>query len=390
MAARMRSLPARPVDAGGRNRGNGSLAEAITTGRARFCAWSGNNWTAAPGTVAAGTLTTSGTGFFVRPGFRFYLTGLSLSADAECQVSGRIAPDSSGDWYGYLGKAGNNQLPYYIDLGMTLAGGAGTMSFPAGFPIGENASFTFFYRTSGTVARRISFVATGYEVPTDRHPDAAVRVVVVGDSNSAWANMGVDAQGRSYLGRDTWTTRLISRARAAGADACLFANYAEDGRTLQEMWYNLITGQYAADWDRMIVAGGTNDAVSTKYSGETKIREAVQGIIDYRDREYPGEGKRILFCAPPATDDADRLGANRLANVRQYIADVVAANGGEANGIGHCDLSQGVVLNAAAAADTNYKHSERVAGSRVHLSGLGSTAIGQYVFDQRKAFLFGL
>ena len=114
----------------------------------------------------------------------------------------------------------------------------------------------------------------------------------------------------------------------------------------------------------------------------------MQTIIDCRDRMYPGEGRKILFCAPSNTDTGDRT-AN-IANIRTWIAQVVAAAGGEANGLKVIDWSQAFALNATATADTNIKSSERTAGNRLHPSGIGSATLGQYTFDQAKTFLFGL
>jgi lysophospholipase L1-like esterase len=320
------------------------------------------------------------------------MTSLQMSADGECMMESVISPDANSDWYAYLLKANAASLPYNQRFASVFGSGGGsdTLSFPGGFPMAQNSSLTFQYKTGGATARRVAFVATGYEVPaTDGSPEAKLRIAIVGDSLSAWGNMGTDADSRTYLGNWSWAAKLVALARAQGVDCGVFANFSEDGRTMLEMGYNLLAGRYDLDYDRLIVALGMNDGASAKYPSEAKFKEFAQAFIDDRDRRFPGEDKKILFCAPSNTDDTDRTGSSRLATVRTWISDVATA-AGEGNGVGYVNWASAWTLNATPASDTNIKASERSSGARVHHSGIGSTAIGQYMFDQKKAFLFGL
>lgn len=369
-----------------------SLARAIMSGRARFAAYSGHNWTTTPGSVTPGATVSADAGFYVRPGWKFIMTSLQMSADGECMVQSVISPDAESDWYAYLLEANVAAMPYNQRFTTVFGSGGGsdTLSFPSGFPLAQNSSLLLQYKTGGTTARRVAYVATGYEVPaTDSSPDAKLRIAIVGDSLSAWGNMGTDADGRTYLGNWSWAAKLVTLARAAGVDCGVFANFSEDGRTMLEMGYNLLAGRYDLDYDVLIVALGMNDGASANYPTEAKFKEFAQAFIDDRDRRFPGEGKKILFCAPSNTDDADRTGSSRIANVRTWISDVATA-AGEGNGVGYVNWASAWALNATPASDTNIKATERSSGARVHHSGIGSTAIGQYMFDQKKTFLFGL
>ena len=380
---------------------DGTLTEAIKSGRARSRTYSGTNWTTSVGTVTAGANVSTNVGFTVSPGFRFLLTSLTLSADAECIVRTRISPDNGSTWYSKISNqtASNNLQGYLeVDTIVPASGGDVVVNIPAGLVIPENSSLTNLYATSGTVARRVAYVASGYEIPLDYNPQASVRIAVGLDSNTANANLGNDPQGRAYLGRDTWHSKLVSSARTAGIDAGLWANWAQDGRTYEEFAYSLITGQWGGNWDRLILLGGTNDAASTKYtlaSAPNQLPDWIQAIVDWRDQFYPNQDKRILFCGPINTDDPDRTGldsngVSRIVGVRNAIATKVAAlKAAGRTKIDYLDASLAFPLAADQTTDVNYKSQERVAGqTRVHMSGVGSTLLGSYIFAQKRSFLF--
>jgi hypothetical protein len=370
-----------------------SLTEAVKSGRARYAAYSGTNWNVTMGPVSAGAGNTLGNGLRVKPGWRFYMTAVTFSADADCSVELNISPDE-GSWAtGISNTASASSLSYAVGgFGGSIGpnGGSVTIPFHGGYLLGENTLVVARYRAPSTVARRVSYVISGYEVPADLHPDASIPIVILGDSISAGGNLGSDANGRAYLGKWNWHAKFLSLARKAGKDVGLYGLYAEDGKTLEEMAYHLIRGMYPSDWSIMLVALGMNDAALANYTSTAQLQSWMQEIIDYRDRNFPNEGRKIVFCGPSSTDEAGRTASNRIGNVRQAISDKVASAGAATNGLMYIDWSQAFPLAADPTTDLNNKSSERTAGTRVHPSGIGSTVIGQYTFDQTKSFLFGL
>jgi hypothetical protein len=370
-----------------------SLSEAVKSGRARYAAYAGSNWTTAPVAVTAGGSNTVGQGMRVKPGWRFYMTSLTFSADGDCNVEMNFSPDE-GTWAtGISNTSSPSSLSYAVGafaVAIGANGGSATIPFAGGYLMGENSLAVIRYKTAGTVARRVSYVISGYEVPGDMHPDAAIPLVVLGDSISAGGNLGNDASGRAYLGKWNWHAKFVSLARTAGKDVGLHGLYAEDGKTLEEMAYHLVRGMYPSDWAVMIVALGMNDAALSNYTSTAQLQGWMQEIIDYRDRNFPGEGRKIVFCGPSSTDETGRTTANRIGNVRSAIQDKVASAGGTSKNLMYVDWSQAFPLANDPTTDLNNKASERTAGTRVHPSGIGSSVIGQYTFDQTKSFLFGL
>lgn len=213
----------------------------------------------------------------------------------------RIQPDNGNTWLsGVSNKTNGNQLSGYIEITNIFgsSGGATPVELPAGLMMAENTSLSNVYATAGTTARRVSYVATGYEIPLDLNPHAQVRVAVGLDSNTAGANLGNDASGRKYFGSSMWHNKLVSLARDSGVDAGLFANWGEDGKTYEDFAYGLVSGQWGADFDRLILLGGTNDASSANYTSSAQLQAWVRRIVDWRDQYFPEDDKRILFCGP--------------------------------------------------------------------------------------------
>jgi lysophospholipase L1-like esterase len=365
------------------------LQRAILSGRARPRVYSGTNWAVTPDAVVAGATVSAGIGFFVYPGKRFFLTGLTLSADGACLVQLDQTPDNSA-WSTWLGVASSG-MAYFATLSAVFGSGGGSVPIdvPAGYVIGENSGITLKYKSPTTAGKNVAYLASGYEVDDETHVDGTETIAVFGDS-TAWGgpNMGNDADARAYLGNWHWSRVFVDAARAAGVDAQIVCNMAEDGRTMLEGYYNLASGKYFHNAKTWFVSYGMNDAVTSKFPTEAKFKEAAKGWIDRRDRLYPDKDVRVVFLAPSSCDETSRT--TNLPTIRTWISDVAnnVSYGGTANNVFYVDQSQAWALNATPASDTNIKATERVAGSRVHPSGIGSTAIGAYLWDELKTPLF--
>lgn len=368
-----------------------SITQMIAEGRSRNEVFSGENFLATATTITAGSTQSPGGGFFIRPGKRFYSDSLTITANGSCLVTITISTEAAQTWWPYLGLANNSNTIRMVRFQTTFGPNGGAVTIPTnGYVMHENSSFLLTYKTTDTLTKNISYSFTGAEVPNEPNMDAKVKIAVFGDSTAWGNNLGNDAQGRAFLGNSQWSEVFRDNCRTHGVDAQILANNADDGRTMMEGFYSLITGFNKIKYDIAFVSYGMNDAVSTKYQTEAKFKEAATAWI--LERNKYNAGTHLVFMAPAATDDPDRLGSSRIANIRTWLSAVAndATIGGAANKVYYVDQSLVIPLNADQTQDLNYKSAERVVGStiRVHYSGTGSTLIGNYLWDYLKAPLF--
>lgn len=363
-----------------------SLDQLVAEGRGRFATYSGNNFTATPGTVVAGVQTNTGLGFNVLPLKEFIATSIVVTCDGPGMVRMAITPANS--WSSYIIASG--ALPYQGNLFCTFGanGGSQSFSYEKGFRIYEDMQAIFYYLSANTTARNVSFAATGIEIQKESNWNPKFRIGIKGDSISIGGNLGNDAGGKRYLGDSHWSTVFRNQCVANGIDAGVIANNGEDGKTALEGYYNSITGKNNFSCDLLFYMYGMNDAADANFalSTEAKFKEALQYEITWRNANDPN--RKICFLGPSSSDAIGR--SARLPNYRSWMLDVVTANGGGSNGLFYVDASQAFALNADPALDVNIKNTERAAGSRLHPSGLGSSLIGLYSWNQLKAPLFNL
>lgn len=363
-----------------------SLDQLIAEGRGRFCTYSGNNFTATPGTVVAGVQTNTNAGFNVFPLKEFIVTSITISSDGPGMV--RMAMTPANSWLSYVAASG--ALPYQGNVYCTFGanGGSQVFNYDKGLRLYEDMQVIFYYLSANTTARCVSFAVTGIEVQKEANWNPSFRIGIKGDSISIGENLGNDAGGKRYLGDSHWSTVFRNQCVLNGIDAGVIANNGENGKTALEGYYNSITGKNNFSCDLLFYMYGMNDAADANFalSTEAKFKEALQYEITWRDANDPN--RKICFLGPSSSDATGR--SARLPTYRQWMSEVVSSAGGSANGLFYVDASQAFSLNPDATLDVNIKNSERVAGSRLHPSGLGSSLIGMYSWDQLKAPLFNL
>jgi len=365
----------------------------VPMGRAKLQAYSGSNWVTTPATIVAGTTQFTSAGFFVRPGKRFILQSLILTANGECEITAFVSPDAAGTWHPWVVPyAGNSDTLVGIKRLMASFGpNGGSVEIPmgGGYILYENMAMTLSYKSPNTVGKNISFIAVGAELPNEPNTNADFKIMVVGDSNGQMNNLGNDAVGRAFLGNTHFSEVFRDLARQNDIDAQIFANNSEDGKTMLEGYYMIEQGLNKVPFDLQFVIFGMNDATSQKYPTEAKFKEAAKAHIIARNKF--NKNKPIVFIGVPATDDPDRTGSSRVSNIRQWTLDVAtdATIGGTSRNVYYFDASQLIPLNAVQANDLNYKSQERVGGQyRVHYSGTGSTLLGNLLWDNLKSPLF--
>lgn len=370
-----------------------SFEQLLLEGRARWQVYSNHNWTVAPPTVVAGAAIPSGGGFFTRPGKKFIMTSLTLNCDGPARVEFILNMDTNGGWFPYLGFAAAQNIfgtnRFYATFG--ASGGSVTIPIPAGYVTYENTSFTCNYLSNNTTGRIVSWTATGLELPNEPNMNAKIKIAVFGDSTSIGNNLGRDPQGRAYLGNSQWSEVIRDRARADGHDVQIFANLGEDGRRMEDGYYGNMIGVHKVKYDIGFVSYGMNNAPSAAFtaSSEAKFKEAATSFI--LERNKYNSGSKLVFLSPNATDDPDRLTGNRIGIIRQWIKDVAtdATIGGAINNVFYFDQALAMPLNPDKVSDLNFKDIERIEPAiRVHPSGLGSTLLGNGIYDTLKNNLF--
>lgn len=369
-----------------------NIQSLILQGIARVTHWSGNNFTATPGTVTAGVGNPIGSGIVIRPGKKIIITSIAFGCSGAALVQTVPTVDAANNWYPYLGFSAATDIvsPVRITHVFGANGGSIEKAIPGGVVMYENSLLSFSYTSVDATADNVSWTVTGIEIPNEINLEAKFRIAIYGDSTAWGANLGNDEQGRAFLGNSQWSETFRDLARQNGIDAKIHANMAEDGRAWRDGFYGMQTGYLAIECDLGFVSYGMNDATLLKYPTEAKFKEYVSGFINKFKKVNPG--KPLVLLAPVGTDDPDRTSANRILNIRTWLQSVAtdtASGFGVTNKVYYVDQSLIIPLADNQSTDLNYKNTERAVGwFRVHPSGVGSTAIGTYLWNNLKQALF--
>lgn len=357
----------------------------IAEGRGRLHYWRATNWAVSQPAVVAGDAQSLGPVVVCRPGRKIFLTSnnfsLSGAGQVECVLDTDALSSGGAGWtlWGKITGSIYGDTRFWESFGTN---GGNSNNRTDGHVLNENSVLNGQYRSKTTTGLDCSINFWGVEIPNEPNMDAEIKIGIVGDSTAQGANLGPDANGRAYLGSFMWSEKFRDLARAAGVDCQIFFNDAEDGKTMLEGAYRLLTGYTRTKVDVLFISFGMNDASSVKHPTEAVFKEAANYYITERNRWNPG--CKLVFMMPNLSDDPDRITANRLANVRTWVQDVATAPGiaGTANNVYLFDQATAISLGNA-----DYK--EQVAGTYVHPNGLGSSKIGVAAWNALKAPLFG-
>ena len=359
---------------------NNSIEDLILKNRGYRQYVSGNNFHI-PTSTTAGTTINLGIGFFARPSRLVIIQDLQISSDGTCMVEAIQTADTSNTYPTFLNVASTDNLQGSQRFS-AIFGATGGNVLLTNNPIllFENSAISFSYKSLDNTTKNIAYTATVIEIPTNFVTNSDFEIAIFGDSTAWGNNLGNDPSGQLYLGDTHWSNILCENIRKnTTKKPAIVTNKAIDGNTMGQGWYGLVTGLNKVEADLTFVSYGMNDCVSTKYQNETRFKFYVLDWI--RKHKIINKGKPIVFLQPVQTDDTDRTNNSRYSNINQWIYDIAHdhVEAGETNKVYVYDQKQAFTLGSNATIDINYK--ERVAGTRVHPSGLGSTLIGNSLYN---------